>query len=65
MRVCLGAEGARLKEGLLVPDAALINVKAGFDVIDCVDYEAQALPELVIEDMLSLLVHEQLMRVDI
>ena len=65
LRVCLGAEGAGLKEGLLVPDAAFINVMAGINIINCVDYEAQALPELVIEDMLSLLGHEQLMRVDI
>jgi len=49
LRVGLGAEGAGLEERLLVPDALLIDVESGLDVIDSVNDEVEALPELIVE----------------
>ena len=34
LRVGLGAERARLKQRLFVPEAAGVNVKAGFDIVN-------------------------------
>ena len=40
LRVALSAESARLEEWLLVEDALLVDVFSGFDIVDCIDYEA-------------------------
>ncbi len=58
LRVGLGSEGARLQQGLFVPDTAIINVKTGIDVINCINEDAEALPELVIENVLGFSTHE-------
>jgi hypothetical protein len=53
LRVRFGSESSRLEKWLLVPDASLIDVKPGMDVIDCVDNEIKALPEFIVEGCLS------------
>jgi hypothetical protein len=58
--VGLGAESARLEQGLVVPDAAGVHVEAGLDVVDCIHDEVEAVPEAVIEDVLGLLSHVEL-----
>ena len=52
--VGLGAEGTRLEERLLVPDALAIYVKPGLDVVDSVDDEIERFPELIIEKIFCL-----------
>ena len=52
--VGLGAEGAGLEERLLVPDALLIDIKSGLDVINSVNDEVERLPEVVVKEILGL-----------
>jgi hypothetical protein len=60
LRVSLRAQGARLEEGLLVPDAASVDVETSLDVVDCIDNEIEALPESVVEHVFGLLCHIEL-----
>jgi len=60
LRVCLGSQSARLKERLLIPDTACVNVETSLDIIDCIDHKVEALPELIVEDVFGLLCHIQL-----
>lgn len=53
LRVRLGSERAGFEERLLVPDALLIHVKSSLDVIDSVNNEVEAVPELVVENSFS------------
>lgn len=52
--VGLGAEGARLEERLLVPDALRIDIKSCLDVINSVNDEVERLPEVVVKEILGL-----------
>ena len=52
--VGLSAKSTGFEKRLLVPDALAINVETSLDVIDGVDNEVEALPELVIEHVFSL-----------
>jgi hypothetical protein len=61
LRVSLGAESAGLEKGLLVPDAASVNIETSLDVIDCIYNKIEALPEGIVEHVFSLLCHIQLM----
>jgi hypothetical protein len=65
LKVCFRSEGARLQQGLLVPDTARINVKAGFDIVNSINDKTEALPELVIKNMLRFSSYENLMRINI
>ena len=48
--VCFSSESSRFKEGFLVPDASLVDVESGFDVVHSVYYEVEAFPERVVEN---------------
>ena len=61
LRVSLGAESTRLKKGLAVPDALAIDVETRLDVIDGIDDEVEAFPEIIVEDILSFFSDEGLM----
>ena len=50
LRVGLGAQSSRFKERLLVPDALAVDVEASLHIVDSVDNEIEALPQLVIEN---------------
>jgi hypothetical protein len=63
--ICLGTEGARLQQGLLEPYTARINVKTGFEIVNSINDKTEALPELVIKNVLGFSTHEKLMRINI
>lgn len=53
LSVGLGAESTGLEERLLVPDALHVDVEAGRDVVDGIDNEVEALPEIIVEEILG------------
>mmetsp|Transcript_21396 Transcript_21396/g.33092 ORF Transcript_21396/g.33092 Transcript_21396/m.33092 type:complete len:705 (+) Transcript_21396:1078-3192(+) len=57
LRVALSSEGAGFEEGLLEPDASLIDVETGMDVVDGVHHKVEALPEVVVEEIFGVLTH--------
>jgi hypothetical protein len=57
LRVGFSAESTGFKQGLLVPDAPLIDVSTCVNVINSVNHEIKAFPELVIEHIFSVLTY--------
>lgn len=57
LRVGFSAECSGLKKGLLVPDAPLIDVSTCVNVINSVNHEIKAFPELVIEHIFCVLTY--------
>ena len=51
LRVGLGTKSSRLKERLLVPYASCVNVESSLDVIDSIDNEVLAFPEIIVENL--------------
>lgn len=63
--VCLGSKSSRLEQWLLIPDTLLIDVQSCLNVIDSIDNEVKFFPELIIEDILSILGQQRCKSVDL
>jgi hypothetical protein len=50
LRVSLGTKSSGLKERLLVPNASCVDVESSLDVIDSIDNEVLAFPEIIVEN---------------
>lgn len=59
--VALGSQGSRFEERFFEPHALLVDILASFHVVDCVDYEVEVGPEVVVEDFLVLGPYPQLL----
>mmetsp|Transcript_3626 Transcript_3626/g.14809 ORF Transcript_3626/g.14809 Transcript_3626/m.14809 type:complete len:630 (+) Transcript_3626:2928-4817(+) len=53
LRVALGAEGARLEQGLAKVHTPAVHVEARVDVVERVHHHVQSLPEIVVEHFLG------------
>lgn len=61
LRVGLCSKSTRLKKRLLIPDALLIHVETSFHVVYSVHDEVERLPELIVEQFLSVWADKSLM----
>lgn len=54
LRVALGTKSSGLKEWLSIPNAFCVDVESSLDVIDGIDNEVLAFPEVIVEDFFGI-----------
>lgn len=63
--MALGPQGAAFEEGLLVPDALVVDELAGLHIVHCIYYQIGVLPELVVKNRLCVWTDFQLERLEL